>query len=220
MLSGAFALNWHGWRRFALDFAIIQMGFCLFGIAINIMVQAGLGTSPWVVLQVALTRHLPVTLGQASMAVGTVVILLDILLREPLGWGSLANVLFVGLWVDWLSRVIPPPPPNLWLQVPYLLLGCLIMGLATAVYAGIQAGTGPRDSLMLAVARLARLSVRRARTFIDTGVLLLGWLMGGAVGFGTVIIALSLGPSIQFWFRLLRVPSVRQASFTASSSSD
>jgi uncharacterized membrane protein YczE len=205
MLKSAFVIQWRGWRQFLRDMAVIQFGFLLFGLAIVIMVKAGLGTSPWVALEVALTRWLPITLGQAAIAVAVVIILLDILLREPLGWGSLANMLSIGLWVDWVQPRVPAPPAVWWVQVPYLLLGVLIMGFATAVYVGVRAGAGPRDSLMLAIARLGHVSVRRARTLLEIIVVTVGWLLGGSVGIGTLLFALTIGPAVQLAFRVLRV---------------
>lgn len=205
LLKGAFILHWRGWRRFARDLAVIQLGFALFGLAIVIMVKADLGTSPWVALEVALTRLFHITLGQAAILVAAAIIVLDILLREPLGWGSLANMLSIGLWVDWMQTWVPTPPGVWWLQVPYLLLGVLIMGFATAVYVGVQAGAGPRDSLMLAVSRLLKVSVRLARTIVEVIVVTVGWLLGGSIGIGTVIFALAIGPAVQVAFRLLKV---------------
>jgi uncharacterized membrane protein YczE len=205
VIEKIFITRWLGWRQFLRDFLVIQIGFLLFGVSIDIMVQAGLGTSSWVVLEKALTLHLPITLGQATIAVAMVITLIDVLLRQPLGWGTIANMLSIGLWVDWLKPFIPVAPANGWIQVPYLLLGVLIMGFATAVYVGVNAGAGPRDSLMLAVARAAHASLRRARTFIEVGVVIVGWLLGGPVGWGTLIFAVAIGPAVQVSFRLLRV---------------
>jgi hypothetical protein len=206
MAERIFITRWNGWPQFLRDFAVIQFGFLLFGISIDIMVQANLGTSPWVVLEKALTLHLPITLGQATIAVAIVVTLIDVLLKQPLGWGTIANMLSIGLWVDWLKPFIPAAPANWWIQIPYLLLSTFIMGFATAVYVGVNAGAGPRDSLMLAISRLAKVSVRRARTFLEVGVVLVGWLLGGPVGLGTLIFAVAIGPSVQVAFRLLRAP--------------
>jgi uncharacterized membrane protein YczE len=208
-LRRAFIIRWHGWPRFLRDFAVIQLGFLLFGLAIDMWVLAGLGTSPWVALEVALTRYIPITLGQATILVAIVIILIDLALGQPLGWGTLANMLFIGLWVDALRPFIPSPPLNPWLQVPYLLLAVWIMGLATAVYVGVNAGAGPRDSLMLAIARRFRTTVRVARTSIEVVVVLLSILLGGTIGLGTLIIALAAGPSVQLGFRLLGVQPLK-----------
>ncbi len=197
--------RWQGGRRFVRDLAVIQIGFLLYGAAIDIMLRAGLGTSSWVVLEKGLTNYIPLTLGQTTIGVAALITLLDIGLRQPLGWGTLANMLSIGLWVDWLRPVIPGVPAGWLYQTAYLLLGTLVMGLATAVYVGVNAGAGPRDSLMLATSRLSHTSVRTARTAIEVVVVLVGWLLGGPVGIGTLVYALTIGPAVQLAFRLLRV---------------
>ncbi len=211
MIDKLFITRWNGWRQFARDFAVIQFGFLLFGLSIAIMVQANLGTSPWVVLEVALTHYLPITLGEATILVALVITGIDMLLRQPLGWGTIANMLSIGIWIDVVKPFVPAISGNVWLQIPYLLLGALIMGFATAVYVGVNAGAGPRDSLMLAITRLGKVSVRASRTVIEIGVVLLGWLLGGPVGLGTLIFALAIGPAVQLAFRLLRVNPPQRA---------
>jgi uncharacterized membrane protein YczE len=205
MVKPIFITRWLGWRRFLRDFFVIQLGFLLYGAAIDIMVRAGLGTSSWVVLEKGLTNFIPITLGQATIGVAVLVTFVDIGLRQPLGWGTLANMISIGLWVDWLRPLIPSVSAAWGWQTAYLLLGTLVMGFATAVYVGVNAGAGPRDSLMLAVARLGRTSVRTARTAIEVVVVGAGWLLGGPVGIGTLLYALTIGPAVQLAFRLLRV---------------
>ena len=209
MLKRLFILRWHGWRQFIRDFAVIQIGFLLFGISIAMMVKANLGTTPWVVLEVALTHNLPITLGQATIVVAMVIVLVDVLLTQPLGWGTLANMLSIGLWVDWVMPFVPIIPAAWWIQVPYLLASTVVMGFATAIYVGVNAGAGPRDSLMLAISRKAKVSVRVARMVIEVAVVVIGWLLGGPLGVGTVLFALAIGPAVQFAFRLLHVKPIQ-----------
>ncbi|OFX14971.1 hypothetical protein A3K71_03475 [archaeon RBG_16_50_20] len=194
-----------GWRRFAYDFLVIQFGFVLFGLSIDIMVRANLGLGPWDVLHMALTYHLPITLGEASIGVAFVVVLLDVILREPLGWGTIANMIFIGVWIDILKPFVPSVPSIFWIQIAYLLLGTIVMGFATAIYIGVDAGAGPRDSLMLALSRLSKTSVRRARTIIEVTAVTVGWLLGGPAWIGTIVSALAIGPAVQLAFKLLRV---------------
>jgi len=194
-----------GWRRFAYDFFVIQIGFLLFGLAIDVIVKASLGLDSWDVLQMALTYHLPITLGESSIGVALIVVLLDIILREPLGWGTIANSVFIGVWVDLLMPHVPTVPELIPLQIAYILLGTLIMGFATAIYIGVDAGAGPRDTLMLGVSRVGRVSVRVARTCIEITAVALGWLLGGPVWVGTLIAAFAIGPAVQFAFKVLRV---------------
>ena len=133
-------------KQLARDFFIIQIGFLVFGVSINVLVQASVGLDSWDVLQMALTYHLPLTLGESNIIVAFLVVLVDIALKEPLGWGTIANMLFIGLWVDVMKPYVPPVPHLFPIQVAYLLLGTMIMGFATAIYIGVDAGAGPRDS--------------------------------------------------------------------------
>ena len=203
--SKIFKFRWMGWRRFAYDFLVIQFGFVLFGLSTNMMVRANLGLGPWDVLHMALTYHLPITLGEASIGVALVVVLLDVILREPLGWGTIANMIFIGVWIDILKPFVPSVPSVFWIQIAYLLLGTIMMGFATAIYIGVDAGAGPRDSLMLALSRLSKTSVRRARTILEVSAVAVGWLLGGPAWLGTLLFALTIGPAVQLAFKLLRV---------------
>jgi len=200
-----FKIKWKGWKRFAWDFFVIQIGFLLFGLSIDVIVQASLGLDSWDVLQMALTYHLPITLGEASIGVAFLVVLIDIILKEPLGWGTLANVVFIGVWVDILRPYVPSVPHLILIQIAYLLLGTLIMGFATAVYVGVDAGAGPRDTLMLAMSRLGKTSLRVARTAIEVTVVALGCVIGGPAWLGTLIAAIAIGPAVQLGFKVLKV---------------
>jgi uncharacterized membrane protein YczE len=203
-----FKLEWKGWRRFARDFMLIQFGFALFGLSINVLVNANLGLDSWDVLQMALTYHVPITLGESSIIVASLVVVTDIILKEPLGWGTIANTIFIGVWVDLLKPYVPKIPFQFPLQLGYLLLGVLIMGFATALYIGVDAGAGPRDTLMLALSRLGKTSLRVARASIEIAVVAVGWLLGGPAWLGTLIAALAIGPAVQFAFKVMRVKTV------------
>jgi uncharacterized membrane protein YczE len=205
VITEFFKFQWKGWKRFAWDFFVIQIGFLLFGLSVDVIVQANLGLDSWDVLQMALTYHLPITLGEASIAVAFLVVLIDVILKEPLGWGTLANVVFTGVWIDVLRPYVPAVPRLIPIQIAYILLGTLIMGFATAIYVGVSAGAGPRDSLMLATSRLGKTSLRVARTGIEVIVVSLGWFLGGPVWLGTLIAAITIGPAVQLGFKLLKV---------------
>lgn len=169
------------------------------------MVQANLGLDPWDVLQMALTYHLPITLGESNIGVAFLIILVDVALKEPLGWGTVANMIFIGVWVDALRPYVPLVPGSILVQLAYLLLGVLIMGFATAIYIGVNAGAGPRDTLMLALSRLGKTSVRISRTVIEVSVVAVGWILGGPAWLGTLVSALAIGPAVQLGFKILKV---------------
>jgi uncharacterized membrane protein YczE len=177
----------------------------LFGLAITLMIRGNLGTSAWAVLEVALSNIIHVSIGTMSVITGFTVVSGALILREKLGWGTLANILSIGPWEDfWLAR-IPSISDNLPLQISMLLLAILLMGLASAIYIGVYAGAGPRDSLMLAIKRTTGVSIRVARGIIEVTVVTVGWLLGGPAGIGTLVFALLVGPSVQAGFKLLKV---------------
>ena len=192
-------------QTFLRDFAVIQVGFALFGLSITVLIQANLGTSPWVMLTVALAQITGLTIGTMTVLIGLVVLAVSLLLREKIGWGTLGNILFIGPWVDVTHLFIPSIEDNFWGQMLMLLASILLMGLATAVYISVDAGAGPRDTLMLAVQRNSNWSLRWARGSIEVVVVLLGWLLGGPIGIGTLIFALLIGPAVQWGFRLFKV---------------
>lgn len=193
------------WNTFARDFLRIQVGFILFGLAITLMIRGDLGTSAWAVLEVALAYKFGVSIGTMTVIMGFLVLTSAVLMRERLGWGTLANILSIGPWVDmWLS-FIPSITENLLLQVGMLLLAIFLMGLASAIYIGVDAGAGPRDSLMLAIKRTTGVSIRVARAMIEVTVVTVGWLLGGPAGIGTLVYALLVGPSIQWGFKIFKV---------------
>jgi uncharacterized membrane protein YczE len=199
------------WNTFWQDMLRIQLGFALFGLAITLMIRANLGTSAWAVLEVALSEILHIMPGTVTILMGFVVLTIVFILQEKIGWGTLANILCIGLWENLTLYLIPPVNNNLPLQIAMLLSAIIIMGLASAIYIGVDAGAGPRDSLMLAIKRKTGVSIRVARGAIELTVVLLGWLLGGPAGIGTVIFALLIGVSVQWSFKLLNVDPHRKA---------
>ena len=193
------------WNTFPRDFLVIQIGFALFGLSIAAMIRSNLGTSPWALLEVALSDLTGITPGRMSIIVGFVVLLLALVLGEQVGWGTLGNILFIGPWEDMFLGMIPSVENNLVIQTLMLLSAVFLMGIASAIYIGVDAGAGPRDSLMLAVHRRTGWSIRFGRAVIEIVVVTVGWLLGGPLGLGTVIFALLIGPSVQWAFKLFKV---------------
>jgi uncharacterized membrane protein YczE len=193
------------WNTFIRDLFVIQIGFLLYGLAIALIVRANLGTGTWLVLEVALADILGIKIGTMTVYMGFMVLVLALALRERIGWGTLGNILSIGPWLNLFLDFIPTAKGSPVLQIGMFLLGVLIQGIATAVYIGVDAGAGPRDSLMLAVHRTTGVSIRVARGAIEVVVVFVGWLLGGPLGFGTVVFALLIGPSVQWAFRFFNV---------------
>ena len=193
------------WNTFVRDFFVIQIGFMLYGLALALIIRANLGTGTWLVLEVALADILGIKIGTMTVIMGFVVLGIALLFRERIGWGTLGNILSIGPWLNLFLSLISTPQSNFVLQIGMFLLGVLIQGVATAVYIGVDAGAGPRDSLMLAIHRITGFSVRIARGSIEVIVVAIGWLMGGPAGWGTLAFALLIGPSVQWAFKVFKV---------------
>ena len=171
-------------------------GLVLYGFSIALMVRGHLGVAPWDVLHSGLARHLPLTLGQALVIVSFAVMLLWVPLREVPGVGTVANAVVIGVSADAFLALMAAPDA-LWLRSSLTVGGVVVCGLATAMYIGAQLGRGPRDGLMTGLARRTGLSLRLVRTLLEITVVLVGLLLGGVAGLGTILYALAIGPLTQ-----------------------
>ncbi len=180
----------------------LLLGLYLYGVSLALMVRGALGLAPWDVLHSGLVRFLPLTLGQMVVAVSFVVLLLWIPLREKPGIGTLGNAFIVGLSADATMSVLDRPD-LLWERAALMVAGVLLCALATALYIGSQFGRGPRDGLMTGLARRTGWSLRLVRTGLEVAVVVLGLALGGGLGVGTILFALTIGPLAQLmlpWF--------------------
>lgn len=180
----------------------LVFGLVLYGFTMALMVQSGLGLDPWDVFHEGLTHHVPLTFGQVVIAVGAIVLLLWIPLRQRPGVGTVLNVLIIGLAAD-AGIALVDVPDSLWARIALLLVGVVGNGLAGALYIGARLGPGPRDGLWVAIVDRTGISIRMARTGIEITVLATGYLLGGTVGVGTVLYALAIGPLVQLFLGLL-----------------
>ena len=193
------------WNTFVRDLFVIQIGFLLYGLALALVIRANLGTTTWLVFEIALADIFKITIGQMTVYVGFSVLILALAMREKVGWGTLGNILSIGPWLDLCLSLLPSIEGNLFLQSIFFLAGILVQGIATAVYIGVDAGAGPRDSMMLAIHRVTGVSIRVARGILEITVVFIGWMLGGPLGIGTVVFALLIGPSVQWAFKLFKV---------------
>ena len=167
------------------------------------IVGSGLGLGPWDVFHQGLSRQIGVSLGWVVVGVGLVVLLLWIPLRQMPGIGTISNALVIGPVID-ATLAILGRPGTMPARAGLLVGGVVINGIATGLYIGAGLGPGPRDGLMTGLAARGH-SVRVVRTGIELLVLSIGWLLGGTVGVGTVLYALSIGPLAHFFIPLLTV---------------
>lgn len=168
------------------------VGLGLYGFSTALLIQAHLGLDPWDVLHQGASRLTGISIGRCTIAIGVLVLLLWIPLRQLPGLGTIANAVVVGVAMD-LSLSVLPEPGELVSRIAYLLTGVGLNGLATGLYIGAGMGPGPRDGLMTGIAARGH-SIRLVRTSLEITVLAAGWALGGTVGVGTVVYALAIGP--------------------------
>ena len=172
--------------------AQLYAGLVLYGVSSSMLLLAGLGVDPWDVLHQGLSRRLGLGVGTWAIIVGVAVLLLWIPLRQRPGFGTINNVVLVGVVIDVMLATVPPVH-GLAARVVVMCAGVVLNGIATGAYIGAGLGPGPRDGLMTGLAGRGH-SIRIVRTCIELTVLLTGWVLGGTVGIGTVVYALGIGP--------------------------
>lgn len=176
----------------ARRFVQLSAGLLLYGFSTALMVNADLGLSPWDVLHQGVGTQTALTIGQATVAISAVVLLLWIPLRQRVGAGTIANAVVIGVAVDISLALLPAVSGNA-ARGACLIVGVVLNGIATGVYVGAGLGPGPRDGLMTGIAARGH-SVRVVRTTLEVLVLVIGFALGGTVGFGTVLYAIAIGP--------------------------
>lgn len=175
---------------------LIQLvaGLILFGVSLALLVWSDLGLDPWDVLHQGLANRSGIPIGTVTILVGAVVLVLWVPLGQRPGIGTIANVILVGLALDG-TLALAPAPTDLGVRWVCLVAGILLNGIATGAYIGAALGPGPRDGLMVGIANRGH-SLRAVRTAIELTVLGVGWLLGGTVGVGTVLFAITIGPIV------------------------
>ncbi|MFI1396858.1 YitT family protein [Streptomyces sp. NPDC020681] len=182
----------------------LYIGLTLYGVSSALLVRGGLGLEPWGVLHQGLAEKTGLTIGVVSIIVGAVVLLLWIPIRQRPGLGTVSNVFVIGVAMDGTLMVVPDAH-GLAVQIPVMIVGIVLNGVATGLYIAARFGPGPRDGLMTGLHRVTGRSIRLVRTAIEVAVVATGFVLGGSVGIGTVAYALAIGPLAQVFLRVFAI---------------
>lgn len=182
----------------------LLFGLVLFGVGIAMIVLGDYGLPGWDVFHQGLSEKTPISIGAAVILVGAVIVLGLLWLREPIGLGTIANVIVIGLAMD-ATLFLVEDPTNTWTRVALTLTGPLVVAIGSGLYLGVRLGPGPRDGLMTALARRG-VTLWKARFGLETLAVTAGFFMGGTVGWGTIWFLVSIGPAVQIALRFLSVP--------------
>lgn len=178
------------------------LGFFVCAMGIVMTINANLGLAPWDVLHQGVANVLGITIGRANIVLGIIIITINALFGENIGLGTVLNMIFIGLFIDFLMlNNLIPIFTNLLPRFIMMFLGMLVLGYGTVLYMGVEIGTGPRDGLMVGLTKRTGKSVRFIKNSVETLAVIVGFILGGKVGVGTAVMALTGGYFLQFAFK-------------------
>jgi uncharacterized membrane protein YczE len=189
----------------------ILVGLELWAVAVVMWVRGGLGLGPWDAFHYGLHVQTGLTIGMASIAIGVLILGVTMSMGLRPGAATVLNMIFIGVFID-LTLPLMPESTSLLQSWFYLVAGLPLCGIASGMYIGAGHGAGPRDGLMMLLTQRSGWSVRTIRTIIEVIVLALGWLMGGIVGIGTIVITLAIGPAVHWGLKMFGAVPVRHGA--------
>ena len=189
-----------------LNMLIAAVSLFVNGFGVYLTIHANIGAGPWDVLNLGLSKTLGILYGNASIAVSFTILVIDILLKEPIGIAMFIDAVVVGKAVDFFNHIhVIPPCESLLTGIPVMIAGLFIMAYTQFTYMIASLGCGPRDTLLVGLAkRLRRLPIGAVSIGLLGAATLIGWLLGGPVGVGTLICAFGTGPIMQLAFATVR----------------
>ncbi|MET9763631.1 hypothetical protein ABZ016_32075 [Streptomyces sp. NPDC006372] len=198
-------------RRLGRRLIQLYAGLALYGASSALLVRSGLGLEPWNVLHQGIAERTGLSIGVVLTVLGAAVLLAWIPLRQRPGLGTISNVLVIGMAMD-ATLTLVPDAHGLVLRIALTAAGIVLNGAATGLYIAARFGPGPRDGLMTGLHRVTGISIRLVRTGIELTVVATGFALGGTVGVGTLLYAVSIGPLAQLFLRVFAVPSASGGS--------
>lgn len=190
--------------------ARLLLGLVLFGVGLGFIIAADLGLPPWDIFHQGLGRQLDQPIGRMINLVGFVLLLVMVVLREPMGLGTILNIIVIGVAVDAFLAAVGEPE-SLVVRWALVLTGPAVVAVGSGLYIGARLGPGPRDGIMTALDKRG-IAVWKARTAIEATAFVAGLALGGTVGFGTVWFLVTIGPLVDIALRLLSVaPTATEA---------
>ena len=190
---------------FILRLIKLNTGLFLYALGIVFTIKANIGYAPWEVFHIGVSIAAGLSLGTVVILTGAAIVVITFLMGEKIGLGTLLNMVIIGIFIDIILCIKSIPVITSWIAGIFVLIaGLFIIAFASFLYIGSGMGSGPRDSLMVALTRKTGLPVGLCRGAIELAAVIIGWLLGGMVGAGTIISAFAIGLCIQVTFKLLK----------------
>ena len=178
-----------------ITFIFLISGLWIFGTGEAILIDAGIGVSPWTVLAQGITEQIGTTVGESTFIVSVLVLFLWVPLRETPGIGTILNAILIALSID-VMRPFIPDQTDITSQIIQASIGIVLVGVGSALYLTANLGPGPRDGWMTGVQKKTNWPIGRVRVGIEIIVLSIGIALGGTFGLGTIMFAIGIGPAI------------------------
>lgn len=184
---------------------LLNIGFFLCSLGTVFYIKSGSGMAPWEVFHSGLANTLGIRIGRAGILTSAVIIAIDYILGSKIGFGTIFNMINIGLFTDWIISLDIIKTSDIFaVQILYLFIGMCFMNVGIWMYISQGLGAGPRDGLMVALAQKTNLSVQLLRSLIESTAVVIGFFLGGSFGIGTIICALSAGPVMKMIFDILK----------------
>lgn len=197
-------------KNYIKRFALLFFGLMIASYGTSMTIMSNLGISPWdvfsqgIALKLSAITGKEILIGTMTQAVGWVVLILAIALREKIGFGTIVDIVIVGNFMNfYMTNGLIPTPDSFMMRFVVLIAGFVIWSFGVYMYLAAELGAGPRDSLMSALAK-RNIPVAIAKNAIEAVVFVVGWIFGGTVGIGTVIAVFIMGYLLKFWFAVFR----------------
>ncbi|HRU99400.1 MAG TPA: hypothetical protein P5092_18465 [Ruminococcus sp.] len=187
-----------GWLR-------ILIGLLIYSFGVYLTIYANIGLAPWDCLGMGITKHTPLNYGSSMVLIGVCAIVIQLILRERIGFATLFDALITGRLTQFFIDISPyPENHSLWLGIVFMLFGFLFIALGMYVYMSAECGCGPKDGLLVAIGkRMQKIPIGVVEMLLWTVVTLIGWLLGGTVGIGTVISTFGAGAVMHLFYTVI-----------------
>ena len=186
-------------KTIVLQWLQIVAGLLVFSLGVHLTIYANIGLAPWDCLGMGIAKHTPLNYGLSMTCMAVVILLIDLALRERIGYGTIIDALLTGNFVQMYNDLNPfPENQNLWMGIVLMVIGFVFMALGMWIYMKAAQCCGPRDALLVGLGkRMPKLPIGLVEILLWAVVLLLGWLLGGPVGIGTLISTFGAGAVMQ-----------------------
>ena len=192
-------------RKVLSEWLRIVLGLLVFAFGVHLTIYANIGLAPWDCLGMGVSYHTPLNYGLSMTTIAVLILPIDLALRERIGFGTIIDALLTGNFVQMFNDLNPlPENRSVWLGIVIMLSGFVFMALGMLIYMKAAQGCGPRDSLLVGLGkRMPRLPIGVVEIILWAAVVLIGWLLGGPVGIGTLISTFGAGAVMQLVYNVL-----------------